>query len=95
MRKLEIVEIENSYLNFFTPAVIIATGYFLYNLFVYPLVIIQWLSYENKINISMIDFYTLIIPNITCLLGVLFIYLIIIPRLKVVDAEYRPARQSG
>jgi len=95
LRKLEIVEIENSYLNFFTPAVIIATGYFLYNLFVYPLVIIQWLSYENKIDISMIDFYTLIIPNITYLLSVLFIYLIIIPRLKVLDAEYRPARQSG
>ncbi len=95
MRKFEIVEIENSFLNFFTPAVIIATGYFLYNLFIYPLLVLQWLSYENKIDLSMIDFYTLFIPNITCLLGVLFILFIIMPRLNVLDAEYKPARQSS
>lgn len=95
MRKLEIIEIENSYLNFFTPTVIIATGYFLYNLFVYPLVIIQWLSYENRIDPFMIDFYTLMIPNITCLLSILFIYFVVMPRLNVLDAEYKPARQSS
>ncbi len=90
MRKIEIIEIENSYLNFFTPTVIIAIGYFLYSLIVYPLVIIQWLSYENKIDPTMIDLYTLMIPNITCLLIVLFVYFVVIPRLNVVDATYRP-----
>jgi hypothetical protein len=66
MRKLEIVEIENSFLNFFTPAMIIATGFFLYNLFVYPLLILQWLSYEDNPNfgIDFFDLWNLIIPNI-------------------------------
>ncbi|MHA2307277.1 MAG: hypothetical protein ACXACU_18005 [Candidatus Hodarchaeales archaeon] len=82
-------------MNFFTPTVIIATGHFLYNLFIYPLVIIQWLSYENKIDLSMIDIYTIMIPNITCLLSVLFVYYIIMPRLNVLDAEYQPGRQNS
>ncbi|MFX0086915.1 MAG: hypothetical protein ACFFAU_14735, partial [Candidatus Hodarchaeota archaeon] len=95
MRKIEIVEIENSYLNFFTPTVIIAIGYFLYNLIIYPLVIIQWLSYENRIDLTMIDLYTLMIPNITCLLIILLVYFVVIPRLNVVDAIYKPISKTS
>lgn len=42
MRKLIIVEIENSYLNFFTPAVCIAAGLFLYSLISWPLSLLNW-----------------------------------------------------
>ncbi|MFX0085394.1 MAG: type II CAAX prenyl endopeptidase Rce1 family protein [Candidatus Hodarchaeota archaeon] len=97
MRKFEIVEIENSYLNFFTPAVIIATGYFLYNLFIYPLLILQWLSYEDNPNFSIdfFDLWNLIIPNVSTLLAVLFVIYILIPKLNILDASIRRIRKRS
>jgi hypothetical protein len=91
MRKFEIVEIENSYLNFFTPAVIIATGYFLYNLFIYPLLILQWLSYEDSpsFSVDFFDLWNLIIPNVSSLLGVLFVLYILIPKVNILDTPIK------
>ncbi len=97
MRKFEIVEIEKSYLNFFTPAVIIAIGYFLYNLFIYPLLILQWLSYEDnpRFSIDFFDLWNLIIPNVSTLLAVLFVVYILIPRLNILDAPIKGIRKRS
>lgn len=97
MQKIEISEIENSYLNFFTPAMVIATGYFLYNVFIYPLLILQWLSYEDNPNfgIDFFDLWNLIIPNISCLFIVFFVLYILMPKLNVLDASFKGIKKNG
>ncbi|MFX1283170.1 MAG: CPBP family intramembrane glutamic endopeptidase [Promethearchaeota archaeon] len=87
MRKFNIVEIENSYLNFFTPAMIIAAGIFLLYLFNWPLSFLQWMIYESNANINL-DIMSAIIANITGIAICFITYFIFIPRLKVQDAKY-------
>ncbi|UCG04162.1 MAG: CPBP family intramembrane metalloprotease [Candidatus Heimdallarchaeota archaeon] len=87
MRKFSISEIEDSYLNFFTPAVLIAAGIFLLYLFNWPLSFLHVILSESDVNI---DFILLdaIIANLTGI-GICFVtYFIFIPRLKVQDAKY-------
>ncbi len=94
MRRLQIVEIENSYLNFFTPAVIIAAGFFLFDLILWPLRILQWLTYELEIPLDY-DLYSLLIPNISAFLICLIVYFVFIPRLNVLDADSRQVNRTG
>ncbi|MHA2226751.1 MAG: CPBP family glutamic-type intramembrane protease [Candidatus Hodarchaeales archaeon] len=88
MKKFNIAEIENSFLNFFTPAVIIAVGYFLFNLIVWPLVFLEWVIFQLKIQIdsSLLRF---IMPSISIILVCIIFYFIAIPRLKILEAEYK------
>ncbi|MFX1283208.1 MAG: type II CAAX prenyl endopeptidase Rce1 family protein [Promethearchaeota archaeon] len=94
MRKLNIVEIENSYLNFFTPAVIVAVGYFLVNLIGWPMLFLQWVIISSKIDLDQILLNLLISNILFCILS-LIVYFIFIPRLKVVDADYKNANTTS
>jgi len=87
VRKFNIVEIENSYLNFFTPAVIIAAGIFLFNLFSWPSALIDWLIEEANISVNQ-DLVRGLIANIIAILICLIVYFVFIPRLKVKDVTY-------
>ncbi|MFX1516363.1 MAG: CPBP family intramembrane glutamic endopeptidase [Promethearchaeota archaeon] len=88
MRKFNIVEIENSYMNFFTPAVLIAAGIFLQYLFSWPLSFFNIIFAETD---GPIDSYVMraIIGNVTGIAICCVVYFIFIPRLKVQDAEYK------
>lgn len=87
MRKISISEIEDSYLNFFTPSVLIAAGIFLINLFNWPLSFLRWIMYESNVDVNL-GVMSAIIANITGFAICLIVYLIFIPRLKVQDAKY-------
>ncbi|MFX0182857.1 MAG: type II CAAX prenyl endopeptidase Rce1 family protein [Candidatus Hodarchaeota archaeon] len=92
MRKIEIVEIENSFLNFFTPAVLVAISYFFFNLIGWPSIYILHLL-ENNPSIITIDLnlVKLLIYNgfFTLICFSLYYLLIYHPRLKVSDAEFK------
>jgi hypothetical protein len=90
MRKITIVEIENSFLNLFTPAVIIAAAYFLFNLIGWPVLFIEWILEELDVRINL-ELFDLVMLNLTMLLLTIIVYFIIIPRLKVRDAVYEKA----
>ncbi|MFX0183800.1 MAG: type II CAAX prenyl endopeptidase Rce1 family protein [Candidatus Hodarchaeota archaeon] len=87
MRKITIVEIENSFLNLFTPAVIIAAGYFLFNLIGWPVLFIEWTLEELDVRIN-VELFDLMMVNLALILVTIIVYLVIIPRLKVRDATY-------
>ena len=87
MRKFSIVEIEDSYLNFFTPAVLIAAGLFLQYFFSWPLSFINLLIYESDRTINL-DLLGAIIANIIGIVICFVVYFLLIPRLKVQDTEY-------
>lgn len=87
MRKFSIVEIENSYLNFFTPAVLIAAGLFLFELFNWPLIFLQWVIYEAGLDVDM-NVLGAMLANLTGILVCLVVYFVFIPRLKVKDTQY-------
>ncbi|MFW9779897.1 MAG: type II CAAX prenyl endopeptidase Rce1 family protein [Candidatus Heimdallarchaeota archaeon] len=89
MKKFSIVEIEDSYLNFFTPAIIIASGYFLINLIDWPLSLLPWAVNQARICFDF-NLLFLLLPIISSVLVSLIVYFVFIPRLKVIDAEYRP-----
>ena len=90
------MEIENSYLNFFTPAVMVAVGYFLFNLIAWPFFFYQW---ENLIpNAQADDAFLLlqyILPNVAYTIILAIIFFVIIPRLKTKYAEYKKASVDG
>ncbi len=88
MRKLSIVEIENSYLNFFTPAVIVAVGYFLFNLIGWPMLFLQWLMAQSgmEVNPTILD---LLLRNSVFFLSCVVVYIFFIPKLKIADTEYK------
>ncbi len=90
MKKLTIVEIENSYLNFFTSAVCIAAGLFLYSLIAWPLSLLEWVFYIFKINVNF-KLMPLILQNLSGALVCVVVYFVFIPRLKVLDADYKKA----
>ena len=96
MPKLEIVEIENSYLNFFTPAMIIAVGLFLEHIFfkTFFLFFFTWFLQFFRIGI---DIFVLeaFFAIMTGILLSLITYYIFIPRFKVIDAEYHPPQPKG
>jgi len=87
MRKFSIVEIEDSYLNFFTPAVLIAAGIFLQYLFSWPLSFLNIIFAESDVTIDL-NVMSAIIANVTGIAICCIVYFIFIPRLKVQDAEY-------
>lgn len=93
MRKLEIIEIENSYLNFFTPAVIVAVGYFLWNLIIWPLTIFHHYNFGG-INIDS-DIFNAILAILSGLLVGLIVYFVFIPRLNVLDVDYKKPDKIG
>jgi membrane protease YdiL (CAAX protease family) len=87
MKKVTIAEIENSFLNFFTPALIVALGFFLLNLIGFPLSFFNWFILEmdlladlNLLNVSFAIFSNFVV--------FLFTYLVFIPRLKLEDSTY-------
>ncbi len=90
LRKINIAEIENSYLNFFTPAVIVAIGYFLFNLIAWPLAFIQWLTGE----IDSTTFGLIVMILILFLISGIVLFLFI-PRLKVLDVDYKEVSGIG
>ncbi len=95
MRKYTIVEIEKSYLNFFTPAAIVAIAYFLPSLIAWSLAISEWVfsqSESAEIDLLILNGITV---NLSLVFVVIIIYFIFIPRLKVLDAEYREVRADG
>ncbi|MFW9905330.1 MAG: CPBP family intramembrane glutamic endopeptidase [Candidatus Thorarchaeota archaeon] len=87
MKKFGIVEIEDSYLNFFTPAVLIAVGLFLQYLFSWPLSFINILIYESDRTIDL-NLLGAIIANVIAIIICFVVYFIFIPRLKVQDTEF-------
>ena len=87
MRKLMIVEIENSYLNLFTPAVIVAAGYFLFNLMFWLILLIALLIIDVENPFRIWSFITIFANFSVCVI----IYLIIIPKVKIRDTEYKEA----
>ncbi|MHA2246972.1 MAG: CPBP family glutamic-type intramembrane protease [Candidatus Hodarchaeales archaeon] len=94
MRKIEIVEIENNLLNFFTPAVITAAGFFLWNLFAWPLHLIELDILQIPLGI---ESYLLdaIIINCSGFLVFLIAFFVFIPRLNVLDADYKEINKSS
>ncbi|MFX1513261.1 MAG: type II CAAX prenyl endopeptidase Rce1 family protein [Promethearchaeota archaeon] len=94
MRKLLIVEIENSYLNFFTPAAIVAIGHFLPNLTGWTLGVIEWLIDHYNVEVDIL-LTNAIIMNLSLLLACLVILLIFIPRLRVQDVDYKAVSVNG
>ena len=88
MRKIRIVEIENSFLNFFTPAVIVAAAYFFFNFIMWPIVYLELLIMEliPEISYELLD---LLLMSLGFLLICLFVYYIIIPRLRIQDVEFK------
>ncbi len=96
MRKIEIVEIENSYLNFFTPAVLVAVGYFLFNLIAWPFFFYQLeILLPNLQTDSSLLLLKYILPNISYTILLAIIFFVIIPRLKVKYTEYKKANVHG
>lgn len=93
MPKLEIVEIENSYLNFFTPAIIIALGLFLDIILNKAFIFIIWMmeqSFETGIFLQVSSSLEVSFSNFRVIIASLIIFYIFIPKLKVLDAEYHP-----
>jgi len=88
VKKFNIVEIENSYLNFFTPAVIIATGIFLSNLFSWPASFLYWIIDISDMNVNL-DLVKALVANINGVLICLIVYFVFIPHLKVKDVTFR------
>ena len=90
MKKIEIVEIENSFLNFFTPAVLVAISYFFFNLIGWPSLFLKDVIIQSNLKIDL-NLVHLIVSNIflatTCIC--LYYLLIYLPRLKVHDAEFQ------
>ncbi|MFX1254327.1 MAG: type II CAAX prenyl endopeptidase Rce1 family protein [Promethearchaeota archaeon] len=88
MRKIEIAEIENSYLNFFTPAIIVAAGYFLFNLIAWPLLFVgQFVLSLNILDTQFLAYLGLSLQILSLILVCLFFYFIVIPRLKIQDKD--------
>lgn len=87
MKKITVAEIENSFLNFFTPALIVAVGFFLLNLIGFPLSFFNWLILEMNllININRLNVSFAILSNFVVFLVT---YVVLIPRLKLEDATY-------
>ncbi|MHA2039387.1 MAG: CPBP family glutamic-type intramembrane protease [Promethearchaeota archaeon] len=91
MRNFKIVEIENSFLNFFTPAVLVAISYFFLNLIGWPsLLLIEILSdidvqevISSLLNLLISMLYVIVTS------GILYYLLIYLPRLKVHDTEFK------
>ncbi|MFX0205199.1 MAG: type II CAAX prenyl endopeptidase Rce1 family protein [Candidatus Hodarchaeota archaeon] len=88
MRKFHIAEIENSYLNFFTPAVIVAIGFFLINLFDFPITLFHWFNSFLDLNLDH-NILNVAFANISMLLICLIAYYVLIPRLKLEDPIYQ------
>lgn len=74
MRKIEIIEIENSYLNFFTPAVLVPVSYFLFNLLGWPGLVAQRLVWESSGEIIN-DIISWSISNSILILASLLLYI--------------------
>ena len=84
MRRLNIVEIENSFLNFFTPAVIIAASQFLYNILAWTLVLISSDLFVDDFTIVIFGSIALIL-SIICI--VLIVWFVFLPRLRIQDVR--------
>ncbi|MFX0204961.1 MAG: type II CAAX prenyl endopeptidase Rce1 family protein [Candidatus Hodarchaeota archaeon] len=89
MRKIEIIEIENSFLNFFTPAVLVAISYFFFNIIgwysLFFLHLLEINSFKIDLNLAKLLIYNAFLGTTCFSLYYLFIYH---PRLKVRDAEF-------
>lgn len=88
MRKVHIAEIENSYLNFFTPAVIVAVGFFLLNLFDFPIALLHWFNSVLDLNLDT-NILNVGFANVATLLVCLIAYYLLIPRLKLENSVYQ------
>ena len=94
MKKINIVEIENSYLNLFTPAVIVAIGYFLFNLLAWPLLFLEWLIKETILGFTIPIFDSVVASTVLVLISII-VYFVFIPKLKVKSVEYRPPETNS
>lgn len=95
MPKLEIVEIENSYLNFFTPAIIIALGLFLDMMLGKPFILATWFleqSIRTGIYLEVSSALDISFSIFRVIIASLVVFYIFIPKLKVLDAEYHPPK---
>ncbi|MHA1988873.1 MAG: CPBP family glutamic-type intramembrane protease [Promethearchaeota archaeon] len=99
MRKIIIIEVEKSFLNFFTPAIICAAGYFLLVLFVNLFQFFELYIFNNSLfvncQLSIFGYcnaFIYLIPIVTTFITFIVIKLIFIPRLKVDSAEYHKIR---
>ena len=96
MRKIEIIEIENSFLNFFTPAVLVPASYFLFNLIGWPSLFLRYLIAQSGIDVDPNVVHlviSVVFLSFTCL--ILYYILIYLPRLKVHDAKYKKPTKSS
>lgn len=94
MREIRIVEIEDSFLNLFTPAVIVVAGYFLFNLVGWPSRLIR--PFFNDIGFVYDSFMlstTLSIINV--LTVALIFYIIFLPKLRVKRAPYKDPNSNS
>jgi membrane protease YdiL (CAAX protease family) len=94
MKKVTVVEIENSLLNFFTPAVIVPITYFLFNLVAWALLFLNWLIMELKIQIDTSYLGSFLTIFSTFVIGLLVLF-IFIPRLKILDADFKEVNLAG
>ena len=96
MRKIEIIEIENSFLNFFTPAVLVPVSYFLFNLIAWPSLFLRYLITQSgtDIDLNLVhSVFSILFMSLTC--SILYYILIYLPRLKVHDSDYKkPSKLS-
>jgi membrane protease YdiL (CAAX protease family) len=88
MIKVRIAEIENSYLNFFTPAIIVAVGFFLLNLFNFPIKLLYWFNSILDLNLDF-NILNVAFANLAMLLVCLITYYLLIPRLKLENSIYQ------
>lgn len=89
MKGLEIAEIENSYLNFFTPALMCGAGLFLLMMITHMLSLTYWIL---DFDFPAVNYLVSILTGV-----VIFIIsnMFIIPRLKVDDTEYKKPDSDG
>ena len=88
MRKITIVEVENSFLTLFTPAVVVAAAYILFNVVAWPTLIFE----KYLATIFHYSLTNVLFPFLDCLtlaIVIVIVTFIFIPRLKVKYVDYK------
>ncbi|MHA2239754.1 MAG: hypothetical protein ACXAB2_15545 [Candidatus Hodarchaeales archaeon] len=88
MKRFHIVEIEKSFFTLFTPAVVVAAGYFLFNLLSWPFLVLEY-TLEDQIDGHLMEIISPLFRYIALSLICIISYLLFIPKLKIRYVNYR------
>jgi len=88
MRKITIIEVENSFLTLFTPAVVAAGTYILFNVIAWPVLILDRLLGE-ELSESMFAIVSPLLSIGGLILTIIVLAFVFIPRLKVRYVDYK------